>query len=375
MVTGRNIRVVLVGAVVILLGAVWTGCTEDSPPSSSAASGKQAETSLTDRQMKYLKIETVKPSQQGVPLVINGRVALNEQRTAQVGTPVEGRVEKVLVQVGDRVKKGQALMVILSQSMTQVEAAERKAKSALSLAEKSLARAKRLFDEGAASQREVLESEDLVNQAKAEYQRAAADLKNLGGNPDTLVPEFFLRSPIEGVVVTRKVSLGDAVQPALGSLFTISDLTQVWVLGDIPERELAGVSPGLTVKVESQAYPGRVFEGIVLHLAEVLDPTTRTAKLRCLVPNQEQLLKPEMFVRLSLSRPGLGLLVPAKAVVTKGDRFLIYVQNEDQTFAPREVLLGSNMADQVTVLKGLSGGEQVVVEGALLLDSALGQVR
>ncbi len=129
---------------------------------------------------------------------------------------------------------------------------------------------------------------------------------------------------------------------------------------------------GLAVDVEAQAYPGVHFQGTVTYVSDLLDQTTRTAKLRCAVPNERHSLKPEMFVHVTLHRPGTDLLIPTSAVVTKGDAFYVYEEDEDKkrTYTPREVILGPETGSFVSVMKGLNGGERIVVEGAILLDTA-----
>jgi cobalt-zinc-cadmium efflux system membrane fusion protein len=345
------------------------------PKIAQAAKQPAKQFKATDENLKYLKVAMVQRTAEGSTIALNGRVTFDETRTAQVGSPLEGRVIRVLAKPGDRVQRGQPLLVIQSPNFTLVESAEQKARSALRVAEKNFARAQRLFAEGAASQREVTEAEDALAQARAEYERAAADLATLGGSQALLSPEFQLKSPISGVVITRTpaASLGAEVQPGSGTLFIVADLSQVWVLADLPERELGGVLPGLPVEVEAQAYPGVRFAGTVEYISELLDQSTRTAKLRCLIPNRQLRLKPEMFVDVTLHRPSANLLIPTSAVVTKGEKFFVYVEDDEnhQVYTPREVILGPEVGSQVPVVKGLQGGERIVVDGAILLDAAL----
>jgi cobalt-zinc-cadmium efflux system membrane fusion protein len=362
-------------ALLLLAFASLLACSK-APDAETAQAAKQPRNQITatEANLKYLKVAEVRRSEGGSTIALNGRVTFDEDRTAHVGSPVEGRVVRVLVKPGDLVRSGQPLLVIRSPGFTLASSAEQKARSTLRVAEKNLARAQRLFDEGAATQREVTEAEDALAQARAEYDRAAADLASLGGRQEKASPEFQLKAPINGVVVSRTPSaaLGAEVQPASGTLFIIADLSTVWVLADLPEREMGGVNPGLPVEVEAQAYPGQKFPGTVEYASELLDQSTRTAKLRCLVPNAQLRLKPEMFVDVTLHRPSADLLIPTSAVVTKGDQFFVYVEDDDKprTYTPREVTLGPELGSLVPVVKGLKGGERIVVEGAILLDTA-----
>jgi cobalt-zinc-cadmium efflux system membrane fusion protein len=364
------LRIFLIAASVTL-----PACSDSHEPKVAQAAKQPAKQfTASEENLKYIKVEEVRRTSGGSTIALNGRVTFDESRTAQIGSPVEGRVIRVLAKPGDRVQHGQTLLVIHSPNFTLVESAEQKARSALHVAEKNFARAQRLFAEGAASQREVTEAEDVLTQARAEHERAAADLATLGGSQEHLSHEFQLKSPINGVVVSRTqaASLGAEVQPGSGMLFIVADLSKVWVLADLPEREMQGVYSGLPVEVEAQAYPSVKFPGTVEYVSELLDQTTRTAKLRCLLPNSQLRLKPEMFVDVTLHRPQVDLLIPTSAVVTKGDQFFVYVEDDEKqrTYTPREVILGPEMGMMVPVVKGLKGGEHIVVEGAILLDSA-----
>lgn len=371
----RTARTGFLRVVLIAACAVLSACGNSHEPKvAQAAKQSPKQFTATEENLKYIKVEEVQRRSGGSTIALNGRVTFDESRTAQIGSPVEGRVIRVLAKPGDRITRGQSLLVIHSPNFTLAESAEQKARSALHVAEKNFARMQRLFADGAASQREVTEAEDALVQARAEHERAAADLATLGGSQERSSAEFLLKSPINGVVVTRTTaaSIGAEVQPGGGTLFIVADLSKVWVLADLPEREMQGVHPGLPVEVEAQAYPGVQFPGTVEYVSELLDQATRTAKLRCLIPNSQLRLKPEMFVDVTLHRPQVDLLIPTSAVVTKGDQFFVYVEddNKQRTYTPREVTLGPELGRMVPVVKGLKGGERIVIEGAILLDSA-----
>jgi cobalt-zinc-cadmium efflux system membrane fusion protein len=362
-------------ALILLQTVLAASCSQTPDPKpAQAAKHHPQELTLTESNLKYLKVATVERNTGGSTIALNGRVTFDEDHTAQVGSPVEGRVQRVLVKPGDQVKRGQPLLVVRSPGFTLAESAAQKSRSALQVAEKNFARAQRLFNEGAASQREVMEAEDVLNQARAEYTRAVADLKALGGRGESNSADFQLTAPINGVVVARTpaAALGAEVQPSSGTLFTIADLSRVWVVADLPEREMASVRAGLPVEVEAPAYPGKKFSGKVAYISELLDQATRTAKLRSVIPNDQLLLKPEMFVSVALHRPSAELLIPTSAVVTKGDAFYVYLEDDDKLhkYTPHEVILGPEIGAYVPVVKGLNGGEHIVVEGAILLDTA-----
>ena len=209
---------------IVLLLVTWTmlaACSNTHEPKVAQAAKQPAKQfTATEENLKYIKIDEVRRMKGGATIGLNGRVTFDETRTAQVGSPVEGRVIEVLAKPGDRVHRGQTLLAIHSPNFTLAESAEQKARSALRVAEKNLARLQRLFAEGASSQREVTEAEDALAQARAEYERAVADLASLGGNQDKPSPEFQLTAPTNGVVISRSPSalVGAEVQPGSGTL-------------------------------------------------------------------------------------------------------------------------------------------------------------
>src|SRR5262249_45486780 len=152
-------------------------------------------------------------------------------------------------------------------------------------------------------------------------------------------------------------------------LLTVSSLDTVWVMADAYEQDLGLVQVGDAVSVRVPAYPGEKFAGKVGNVADVVDPTSRTVKIRCLVPNLDHRLKPEMFARVEV-RGGTRhpvILIPAQAVLSDGDRWLVIVATEGNTFRARRVAAGAELEGQVRVLGGLTPGEKIVTEGAIFM--------
>ena len=307
-----------------------------------------------------------------------GRVTFDEERVSRVASPVSGRVVELLAHVGDRVAKGQGLLVIASPDAESAVADLVAAQADRSVAERTLERERRLYADQAVPYKEVLQAEGDATKAAAAVARADARLEVLGidpKGPDLRASRFVLRAPLQGVVVERPAFMGMEVRPDSGTpLVTVADLGRLWVVADVYERDVARVAAGQPATVRLTADPGRVFQGEVTHVGELVDPATRTVKVRIAVRNPGQELKPEMFARVDIQGAPSGartLTVPTAAVLSDGGASAVVVALGGGRFARRTVEVGGEQGGRVRVLSGLRAGEQVVAEGALLVKAEI----
>jgi len=343
------------------------------------------ETWLTDAQIRgaRLIIDPAGKRTLALHLITAGRVAFDEGRVAHVFSPVSGRVTKVVAALGQRVRKGDPLAVIESPDLGSAWSDLLKARADLTAAEHEFQRQKELFEHRASAERDYETAQGNAQKARAEVERAQLRLKMLhASEASSATQEFVLRSPISGEIVNRTATPGLEVQGMLSSantvieLFTVGDIDRVWIWGDIYERDLGKVRRGQQVAMTSVTYPGRVIQGTVDFVGDTLDPQTRTAKVRCAVTNPGHLLKPEMYVTLSVEferRETLAL--PRTAVVRSGDRQTVYVEEgktEDgrARFHERAIELGEADDGWVGIRSGLASGERVVVSGSILLSAS-----
>lgn len=325
----------------LCLATAAAGCHKAESPSAAAA-GPQApanEVWLTDAQIKEAKIELTAVEEQDVDdtILTSGRVTFDDLRVAHVYSPVTGRVNKITASVGQRVKKGDPLAVIESPDVGIASSDLSKAQADLVAAEHDYKRVKGLFDAPggrAASEREVEQAEDAWRKARAELERSRQKANLLkGGAVDAVTQSFTLDAGIEGEVIARNVTMGMEVQGQYGGgnaveLFTLGELDRVWVIADVYELDIARVKVGSPVSVRSVAYPDRKpFEGKIEWISDVLDKDTRTAKVRCSFDNAERLLKPEMFVTVSLRVDQKHLLaIPRNSLMRLGDVTVVFVE-------------------------------------------------
>lgn len=286
-----------------------------------------------------------------------GRVAIDETRVRHVNVKVEGFVERIYVDfVGKPVRKGEPLFAFYSPELVSLQNEYLLAlKLRSELATGALASS---GDDLVQSARDRLELWDVPDSVLEELTRTGRAKKAL-----TLV------SPISGVVTKKDVVQGHKL--AAGDMpYEITDLSAVWVLADIYESDLAKTKVGMPATLSLEAFPNQVFTGSVAFIDPVLDPTTRTAKVRLAFANPRGELRPEMFGEVTLRAMAReGLRIPADAVIDSGTKKVVFVSLGDGKFQPRELELGATDGDQVEVVSGLEPGDQVVVRANFLVDS------
>lgn len=323
-------------------------------------------------QVASLKVEAVTEIPVPVTEPLNGKIVLDENRTARVFSPVAGRAMAIKAQVGDQVKAGQALLVMDSPDVGGAVADARKAQVDLQRKQQVLDRNRMLMEGGVLAKKEVETSQADFSLARAESDRATARLRNLGvstaGNDN-----YALRSPISGTVVDRNINPGSEIRPdAADPLFIVTDPTNLWASIDLPERDLSRISQGQKVSVQVDAYPDEVFSGEVKTIGVMVDTSTRRIPVRCVIESKGK-LKPEMYARitpLDNSRHKV-IRLPNSALITEGLYSYVFVEERPLHFRKRAVTLDVQRREYATVKQGLQAGERVVTGGAILLNSDL----
>lgn len=329
-----------------------------------------------------------------------GVVGPDETRIARIRPLARGVIQRVYVRSGDRVRPGDPLAAYDNIELGELMAEYRRALAELEktradadVAARALERARSLVELGALSTAEYdrRRAEEVAARAAVQSQQAilaslerrlqrfgmsAADLARHApaeiGQVPALGSQALVRAPFGGVVIATQVAEGETVDPER-ELFTIASLSTVWVQGHVYEKDIASIVEGQDVTVSVDAYPGETFAGTLTSVSDTLDPNTRTARVRCEVANPGGRLKLEMFatVEIPTSRRREALVIPVAAVQRLDNRFVVFVKASDTEFRVREVRLGAESGGRVEVTAGLTAGERVVVEGALMLKSTL----
>ncbi len=367
-------------AIALLAVAALSACGPDKTGSEVAA-----------QQQSDPNLVMVKPEMAGnfkvEPLVVHtletvqeipGRIEANDQLVTRIGASVTGRVTDVLAEVGTRVAAGQVLARVTSPELTNAQLAYLRAHSATSQAERAVERARQLIQADVIGSAELQRREAELSIARAEL-RAAGDQLELLGVPRAMVERLRTQGQLtpyagiiatrSGVVIERKVSQGQVAQPG-DPLFTVADLSNVWVVGALPEQAAASVEQGQPVEVDVPALGQRKFNGRVVFVSDTVSPETRTLTVRTQVDNASRELKPQMLATLRIAAtPRQQLAVPDAAVVREFDRDHVFVQTVPGQFRLTPVELGASARGLRPVIKGPAAGTLVVVEGAFHLNN------
>ena len=359
-----------------LFGAQWVGLLGSKPI--EAAPAPVAEPDVVRYPPGAPQLSSVRVAAADefpVPLAepLNARVAYDENVTTRVSSPIAGRVVSLKLQPGDPVRAGAVLAVLDSPDLAAARADLDKAQADESRKRAAQERARLLLEGGVLARKEFENAESDFLQARAESVRAARRLANLvpGGQGDG---QFALRSPLGGVVVERQVNPGMEVRPDLPNpLYVVTDPSRLWVLIDLPERNLSKVELGHSVSIEVDAWPGERFEGRIVKIGEVVDPATRRIQVRCSVDNPVRKLKPEMYAKVTLLADAnqRAVRVPNSALVTEGIYSFLFVEREPGVYVRRKVSFSVQDRDFGYIAGGLARGEKVVVQGALLISAEL----
>jgi len=345
---------------------------------------------VVDAQMaKAITVEPAAVREVSTVLTIAGKVQFDEDRLARVLAPLPGQITGLAVKVGDPVAKGQRLFTIASRDAAAAIGEHIEAQKDLDLAEKTASMTEDLFNHEAASRISLQQAQNDLAKAKARVARSEEALRVLGltAAADSADPRLDGRvpivSPIAGSVIERRITDGQFVQSDSTPLVTIGNLSEVWVLGDVFERDLRLVTKGQAAAVTTAAYPGESFDGRVDYISDTIDPDSRTAKLRVRVANPRGELKPEMYASIALrvTDHQSALVVPARAVFTEVGRTFVFVDTgapssgrsgeTGRRFVRRPVDVAPEQGADRRVTSGVSAGERVVADGALLLREEL----
>ena len=313
-----------------------------------------------------------------VPLAdpLNGKVTYNENLTARIAAPISGRVLAIKAELGDSVRAGQALLLMDAPDLGNAIADTEKANADVRLKQLALARARTLYQGEAMARKDMEAAESDYTAANAEARRAALRLKNLMPNGMNDTNEgYALRSPIAGVVAQRQVNPGEEIRPDLADpLFIITNPNQVWVTIDLPENLLGKARLGRPVSIVVDAYPNKQFNGHIEKVAPALDPVTRRVTVRCSVDNTDNLLKPEMYARVTLIADisKTAFRIPNTAMVTEGLYSYVFIEHAPGLLQKRRITLIAQDRDFSYAVDGLQANDRIVTAGALLLNSELG---
>lgn len=311
-------------------------------------------------------------------LTANGSVIPDVNRSIHVTSQGSGRVVDLKVRLGDSVKKGQELLSIYSADLAGAFSDYQKAVADEHLAKTSLERAKLLYSHGAFAEKDLQLAEDAEEKAQVDVQNTEHHVRILGGDPAHPGSLIELRAPVSGTIVEQNVAGFEGIKSLDNSpnLFTIADLTQVWVVCDVYENDLGQVQLGDAAEIRLNAYPGKVYQGRVADISRVLDPNLRSAKVRIVLPNSDGTLKPNMYaVAIFRSRKIQSrLVVPSASIMRLQDKDWVFRKEGPSQFRKTEVHTQGVTEDGFQQLQDgpLKAGDEVVAN-ALAFSSSIAE--
>lgn len=299
-----------------------------------------------------------------------GSIEAMPEKLVKITPPLAGRITRLQRALGDSVKAGDPLFTLDSAELSAAYADDSKAKSVLLQARQELERQKTLFEAEIAARKEYEAAQAAFAQAGSDARASADKLAQYGAGARGSRRDYVLRSPIAGTVIAMEGAQGGYWNDINAPVMTVADLSTVWLSANVAERDLAQVAVGQKTRIAVDAWPGKSFEGKVAYVGAVLDPETRTVKVRVAIDNRAGAFKPGMFAHAGFAgAPRRALLVPASAVLQSGPSTRVMVERSALVFTPRTVEVGASHGDQVEIVSGLRAGERIVVkEGVLLND-------
>jgi len=361
-------------ACLLLAAFANTGCTKSaraSVPDEQAQAFEQRGSDLfvPERSPLRARLTTSPASPQNVrhELDVPASAEADPAKITKISPPLQGRVVKLMVHLGDSVQEGAPLFSFDSADLAAAQSDYLKAKSAEGQSARALKRQGDLTEHGIGAQKDLEQAEADHEQAESEFARAETRLRLLGLDPGGIGNPLTVRAPITGRIIDLATAPGQYQNDPAAVLMVIADLSTIWVTAQVPEKDIGRVSVGDDARVQFSAYPAERFEGRVRFVGDLLAPETRTVKVRIQLANEGHRLKPGMFARVALQgKNSSELVVPSSALLVRGDKNFLFVEKAPWTFERRAVEVGEPLALGVPVTHGLSAGEHIVTSNTIL---------
>ena len=342
----------------------------------SCNNGKKTENTEKNGIIKQAFLENVKTEkavlsnlEQG--LILTGKVEYNPDKIVIYKSLTNGIIEKTYFSSGDKVQKGQDLLDIRSSELSELQSQQIALETELKIAQRELKTAQSMYDDNMLSEKELLEAQGRVRQAQADLEKIKSDMTVMGINKGNGI--FSIKSPMSGYIVAKNATSGSTLSADGEPVFTVADLSTVWITVNVYASDLLFVSEGMNVEITTLSYPDEIFYGKINALSQVFDPEEKVLKARIIMNNKDLKFKPEMSVMVKLkNEKNIRLVsVPSDALVFDDNRYFVVVEDKANEYQIREVTLKGHYNKTTYISSGLSEGENVVVKNQLLIYSGL----
>ncbi|MBS1782076.1 MAG: efflux RND transporter periplasmic adaptor subunit [Bacteroidetes bacterium] len=329
---------------------------------------------LSDTMARMIQLDSVRFCTMDYELSLSGEVNFNENSVIKIFPRGSGQVLESKVSLGDKVRRGQVLAVIRSADVAGNYADLNSTTADVMIAKRQLDNTEGLYQNGIASEREFTEAKENYQKALSAKNKVVSAININGGGNSNANGQYILTSPIDGYVVEKKINAGDFIRPDNGeNLFTISDLKDVWVMANVYETDIPKVRQGYSVKVIPSAYGDKVLYGKIDQVSQVIDPQSKAMRVRIVLPNNDMLLKPDMFVRVVVSNVEgtRALCIPSKSLISQEGKNYVVIYNSKNDLKVSEVSVLHTVNNQTFVGGGVEAGQWLVTDKQLFIFNEL----
>ena len=355
----------------LAIAAALSSCNNSE---ASKTSDKKEKVCISDSLSKIIHIDTAGVDNIDDELKLSGEVSFNDNKVVKVFPFSSGQVLEVKVSVGDKVARGQTLAVIKSADVAGNYSDLSTSGNDVAITKKQMDNTESLYKNGIASEREYLEAKENYNKALSGSNKVKEMIAINGGGHTSANGVYVITAPMSGYVVEKKINQGGFIRnDNSDNLFTIGDISDVWVWANVYETDIAKVKEGYTAKVSTLAYPDSVFKGVVDKVNQILDPVTKVMKIRVRLSNPGMRLKPEMFANIIIeNKEGRKMvMIPSDGVVSDNGKNFVIIYHDKCNLELREISVLKSVGGKDFIASGIKEGEQIIGQNQVLLFNAL----
>lgn len=329
---------------------------------------------LSDTMKHMIELDTVTNCNVTAELSLSGVVGFNDNNVVKVYPRSSGQVIEAKVSLGDKITKGQVLAIIKSADVAGNYSDLNSANADLAISKRQMENSEALYKNGISSEKEYNEAKQNYEKSLAARNKVQSLININGGGKTNESGQYLVTAPIDGYIVEKKVTAGAFIRPDMGdNLFTISDLKNVWVYANVYETDINKIKEGYTVKVLPISYPDKTYTGKIDKISQVLDPQSKSMKVRINIDNADMLLKPDMFAKVLVDNVegDLSMCIPKKALIPQEGKNYVVIYNSDSDLKIAQVEVLKTVGEKAYITSGLSLGNKIISKNQILIFNQL----